>query len=116
LTRFLVWGISEPERWRARAAECEYHAKGLARIQGISLRQLERDFRHFFDMSPQRWLDLERLKVAKQLLASGHAVKVVAVDLGYRHASHFCRHFKMLTGDTPVQFAVSAQCGSVAKG
>jgi AraC-like DNA-binding protein len=97
------------ERWLAHARVCHYNAKKLAEAEGVSIRQLERDFRIKLGLSPQRWLDLEKLTVAKELLLAGNAVKRVAIELGYKRPSHFCRHFKMLMGLTPVEFVVKSR-------
>jgi len=105
----VTYRVIEVGRWLALARTCHYNAKKLAEAEGVSIRQLERDFRLKLGLSPQRWLDLEKLTVAKQLLLAGSAVKRVAIDLGYKRSSHFCRHFKMLIGMTPVEFVVHSR-------
>ena len=97
------------ERWIALARKCHYNAQRLAEAEGVSIRQLERDFRVKLGLSPQRWLDLEKLTVAKELLLAGSAVKRVAIELGYKRPSHFCRHFKLLMGVTPVEFVLKSR-------
>ena len=97
------------ERWLALARKCHYNAKRLAEAEGVSIRQLERDFRLKLGLSPQRWLDLEKLTIAKELLLAGNAVKRVAIELDYKRPSHFCRHFKMLMGLTPVEFVLKSR-------
>ena len=104
VARIIKGRLVAVERWTALAADCRYSAKELARVQRISVRQLERDFHETLGTSPQRWLDLQRLNVAKGLLLSGTPVKRVAWDLAYGHTSHFSRHFKALTGITPTEF------------
>ena len=93
------------ERWEQLAGTARYDAKELAKLCNLSIRQLERDFRHLLDRSPQDWLNEQRIKAAQQLLLSGQPVKVVALELGFKQTSHFCRQFKSFNNLTPSQFA-----------
>lgn len=94
-------------RWETLAETAHYDANQLARLCGISTRQLQRHFRHEFRCSPQKWLNERRLEVAEVLLLSGEPVKKVALDLGFKQTSHFCRQFKNRNKLTPSQFAFS---------
>lgn len=103
------------ERWVALTSEARYSALELAKRCNLSERQLQRDFRRELGYSPQEWLDEQRMIAAQQLLLSGHSVKEVSFELGFRQVSHFCRKFKALTRMTPKEFtargsATSAQC------
>ncbi|HXT10525.1 MAG TPA: helix-turn-helix transcriptional regulator [Candidatus Angelobacter sp.] len=104
---FLVKG-----QWEALAKASHYDANELARLCGISTRQLQRRFHRSFHCSPQHWLNERRLFAAQRLLLSGDSVKKVALDLGFKQPSHFCRQFKCRTKMTPSQFAIShmAKC------
>jgi transcriptional regulator GlxA family with amidase domain len=93
------------------AVTARYDAKELARLCHLSVRQLERNFRRELGRTPQDWLNEERIKTSQQLLLSGQPVKVVALELGFKQTSHFCRQFKSLHNLTPSQFAVQAQTG-----
>ncbi|HXF10542.1 MAG TPA: helix-turn-helix transcriptional regulator [Desulfuromonadaceae bacterium] len=86
------------------AVTAHYEAKELARLCDISPRQLQREFRRRFGCSPQNWLNERRIQAAQQLLLLGQPVKVVALELGYKQTSHFCRHFKQQLNMTPSQF------------
>ncbi|MGO8741991.1 MAG: helix-turn-helix transcriptional regulator [Limisphaerales bacterium] len=97
------------ERWEQLAGSAHYDAKELARLCHLSVRQLERDFHHNLERSPQDWLNEQRIKAAQQLLLSGEPVKVVALDLGFKQVSHFCRQFKSQLNLTPSQFAAHTQ-------
>ena len=68
------------ERWEQLAGTARYDAKDLAKLCNLSVRQLERDFRHLLDRSPQDWLNEQRIKAAQQLLLSGQQVKLVALN------------------------------------
>jgi len=93
------------KRWENLAGTARYDAKELAQLCNMSVRQLERDFRHLLDRSPQNWLNEQRVKAAQQPLISGQPVKVVALELGFKQSSHFCRQFKSFHHLTPSQFA-----------
>lgn len=94
-------------RWEELAGTAHYDANELAKLCGVSARQLQRHFRTHFHQSPQSWLNEQRLTVAQILLASGESVKKVASDLGFKQTSHFCRQFKCRNKMTPSQFAFS---------
>ena len=94
------------EDWKRLAAAAHYDAKSLAGLCGFSVRQLERDFHQHLGRTPQDWLDERRLKAAQELLLTGQRVKVVALELGFKQVSHFCRQFKLQTNLTPSQFAL----------
>jgi AraC-like DNA-binding protein len=86
------------------AQTANYDANKLARLCGISVRQLQRYFRRRFQHSPQNWLDDLRMLAAQKLLLSGDSVKKVAIELGFKHTSHFCRQFKYRNNMTPSEF------------
>jgi len=92
--------------WEELAPAAHYNAQELAKLCGISTRQLQRHFRFRFCCSPQSWLNHRRLLVAEELLLSGDSVKKVALDLGFKQPSHFCRVFKTWNHMPPSQFAV----------
>jgi AraC family transcriptional regulator len=97
------------ERWEQLAGAARYDAKELAKLCNLSVRQLERNFRQGLERSPQDWLNEQRIKAAQKLLLSGQPVKVVALELGFKQSSHFCRRFKSVYNMTPSQFAAQAQ-------
>jgi transcriptional regulator GlxA family with amidase domain len=94
------------ERWEQLAGTARYDAKEFAKLCGLSVRQLERDFRRYLDRSPQDWLNEQRIKAAQQMLLSGRRVKNVASELGFKQVSHFCRQFKFLNKLTPSEFVM----------
>ncbi len=74
----------------------------LARIAGVSIRQLERLFRHHLSSSVQDRYKGIRLDKAEQLLrTTALAVIEVAVACGFQSASHFSRAFKERFGHPP---------------
>src|SRR5439155_21467732 len=77
--------------WDQLASKARYNAPQLASLCQVSIRQLERFFRHAFATSPQAWLNHLRLCVAQELLLEGLTVKETTYRLGFKQPSHFCR-------------------------
>jgi AraC-like DNA-binding protein len=100
-------GMTRPG-WERLAEAARYDAKELAKLCHLSVRQLERDFRRDLGRTPQDWLNEQRIKAAQPLLLSGQPVKVVALELGFKQVSHFCRQFKSMHKLTPSQFAAKS--------
>jgi transcriptional regulator GlxA family with amidase domain len=76
----------------------------LARLAGVSLRQLERLFAHHLGESLADAYRRVRLDQAAQLLrATSLAVTAVSVACGFRSSSHFSRAFRLRYGLTPVE-------------
>ena len=95
-----------PERqrlWPKLARKCGYNAGKLARICGLSLRQLERYFEEDYGRSPCDWLKEQRMVAARHVLRETKSVKGTALQLGYKQESHFCKSFKSCYGITPTK-------------
>src|SRR4051812_47968606 len=97
--------VSPGGGWEGLAVTSRYDAKQLARLCGVSPRQLQRNFKRQLARSPQDWLNEQRIIAAQQLLLSGQPVKVVAFQLGFKQSSHFCRQFKRQSNMTPSEYA-----------
>lgn len=74
----------------------------VASATGVSLRQLERLFHRYHDVTPaQHYLAL-RLRRARELLAHTSApIMQVTVACGFQTASHFCKAYKAQFGHSP---------------
>jgi len=76
----------------------------LARLAGVSLRQLERLFADHLGESLSDAFRRVRLDQAVQLLkTTGLSVTAVAIACGFRSSSHFSRAFKARFGLSPMQ-------------
>lgn len=76
----------------------------LARLAGVSIVRLERDFVEVFGLTPLRYLTKIRLEAAIQLMASGHQIADAAIACGYGDQSAFARRFKAATGMSPREY------------
>jgi AraC-like DNA-binding protein len=76
----------------------------VARAAGASTRTLERVFLRETAMTLGRWRRRLRLVEALRLLAEGHAVTQVALDVGYETPSAFVAAFRRELGRTPGRY------------
>ena len=72
-----------------------------ARRLAPSTRHFSRLFKQETGVTFSTWRSLHHVKHALVLLASGHSVTRVAMDLGYGSTSAFIEMFKRCTGRTP---------------
>ena len=98
--------MSRSNRWARLARECLYDEQLVARHCTVSVRQLQRYFLEDLGRSPKSWLNEQRMIAARKLLSEGQPGKMVASQLGYKQASHFCRQFKRSYRMTPSQYLV----------
>lgn len=96
--------IYDLQWWRNMAGATGYRAGRMAKEMNISRRQLQRYTQRFFGLSPQEWLNQERLLAAAALLKQYRCVKLVAFNLGFKQVSHFSREFKSHYGLCPVSY------------
>ena len=76
----------------------------LADISGLSMSQLERNFKKIFHMTPLQFIQKTRLEHALRLLDQNMTITEIAACCGYTDHSAFSRQFKQLTGVSPSQF------------
>ena len=103
--------IQNVETWLLNARQSSYDAATLSEILQISRRQLQRQTKRIFGLSPQKWLDRQRLIEAVKLLKQSR-IKEVSYVLGYKHVSHFSREFKRFYGLPPKAYFQTAQLNS----
>ena len=68
---------------------------------GLSRFRFLRLFKQKVGYSPHEFLIHCRIEKAKQFLAHQVSVLQAAMDTGFFDQSHFCRHFKRITGVSP---------------
>ncbi len=77
----------------------------LAHLAGLNPQYLLRQFQRQFGMPPHAYQIQQRLRKAKQAIASGHNLSDVACECGFFDQSHLTRHFKKSFGITPGEYA-----------
>jgi len=77
----------------------------MARLAGLSSTHFNRRFRALLKMSPSEYLAKRRVQEAQRLLTeSEESVGEIAVACGFYDQSHFTRHFRRVTGMTPLGY------------
>jgi AraC-like DNA-binding protein len=85
-------------------AGAELSLADAARRAGASQRTLERLFRRETQLTLGRWRQRQRFAQALRLLAAGHDVTRVALEVGYRSPSAFVSAFRRQLGTTPGRY------------
>ncbi len=80
-------------------------AEDLAEQVGMSHRSFLRHFQQNVGMTPAKYIEQMRLARAKELLASGTAVKAVPAHIGYRSEAAFRTAFERHFGLAPLEFS-----------
>jgi len=74
----------------------------IADATGVSLRQLERLFHRYHDVTPAQYYLALRLRRARELLAHTSApIMQITVACGFQTASHFCKAYRVQFGHSP---------------
>jgi len=73
----------------------------LAELAGVSVAQLERQFRKVFQLTPQQLLAKLRIEAAMRLLRAEGSVASIGLACGFTDQSAFTRQFKATVGMTP---------------
>lgn len=87
-----------------------------ARFADISARTLSRRFVEETGMSFGQWRQWARLTQALEWLATGQAVKHVALSLGYDSVSAFIKAFRLALGTTPAAYFGAVRRASSTRG
>lgn len=75
--------------------------QALAKLAGLSLSQLERQFHRVFHLTPQQWLTRLRIEAAMEQLRGGDSIAAIGQACGFSDQSAFSRQFKISVGATP---------------
>jgi len=74
----------------------------IAEATTVSLRQLERLFHRYHDVTPAQYYLALRLRRARELLAHTSApIMQITVACGFQTASHFCKAYRVQFGHSP---------------
>lgn len=83
-----------------------YDVQALAGQEGVTRRQLERDFRLHLGVSPGGYARLVRFQRAASAVSRGQRMVDAALDHGYADQAHMSRVFKAYAGLSPRAMAV----------
>lgn len=79
-----------------------------AYLTGRSLSTFRRDFKSYYDITPQKWLKEKRLDKALHILEQKEiSVTELAYEVGYENISYFIKEFKNKVGLSPKQYILS---------
>jgi AraC-like DNA-binding protein len=85
--------------------------QALADLAGLSLSQLERQFRRVFHLTPQQWLTRLRIDAAMERLRGHDTIAAIGQACGFSDQSAFSRQFKAMVGMTPRDYRRLAEVG-----
>ncbi len=99
----------------ARFAEAGLDLASIAAGAFCSPDHLSHQFKRLTGYSVMRYVALQRIAHARELLALGCApVSEVCTASGFGNTSHFIRAFRAETGDTPLKFRRKAEAGETS--
>jgi len=61
-------------------------------------------FKQETGLTPNNYIILKRIEKCKQLLQTQNDLLDIAIQTGFYDATHFCKHFKKITGVTPLAY------------
>jgi AraC family transcriptional regulator, glycine betaine-responsive activator len=74
----------------------------LAKLAGLSLRQVQRMFQVSLDTTPTKYYLQLRLRRARELLLQSHmSITEIAISCGFQSTCHFSKSYRALYGRTP---------------
>ncbi|TWG93657.1 AraC-like DNA-binding protein [Luteimonas sp. J16] len=83
--------------------------QALAEIAGVSVSQLERQFRRVFQITPQQMLTKLRIEAAMRMLHGNDSIAAIGQACGFSDQSAFARQFKATVGMPPRDYRALAQ-------
>lgn len=87
--------------WEERARRAGYRTNILARDVGVTRQQLNRYVHSHHGMAAHLWMERLRTEEARRLRQQGRLIKQIALEVGFRHATHFSRAFRRTCGIHP---------------
>ncbi|MGW0330356.1 GlxA family transcriptional regulator [Streptomyces sp. NPDC003011] len=103
--------------WALRRLHEPIQLRDMAAQESMSVRTFTRRFREEVGVSPGRWLTLQRVERARQLLEStGLSVDQVARDAGFGTAQSMRQHLQAVLGVTPTAYRRTFRAGGDGSG
>jgi two-component system response regulator YesN len=81
-----------------------YTIKQLARKFKLSVQSLKLVFKQEYGMGTHAYLKTKRMDKAREMLLNGVPHKVIIATIGYENETTFCRAFKDIHNETPVNW------------
>lgn len=63
-----------------------------------------RFFKHETGLTPNNYIIIRRIEKCKELLQTQDDLLDIAIQTGFYDATHLCKHFKKITGITPISY------------
>jgi len=104
-----LFDFSEPHKIDLKAYMDKHFSYNIplaqfAKLTGRSLSTFKRDFLKIFSMTPEKWLQKQRLEQAHFLITQKNKRPTeIYLDLGFETLSHFSYTFKKQFGQTPTE-------------
>jgi AraC-like DNA-binding protein len=80
---------------------------------GLDKYKFLRLFKSETGLTPNSYIILKRVEKSKLLLEQQDDLLSIAVQSGFYDAAHFCKHFKKITGVTPIVYRSAVLCNIV---
>ena len=94
VTEYLRATLHEPPDYRQ-----------LARLANLSYCQLFRLFKNHLGLSPQQYIEQQRIDYARRLLTLNRlSIKEISAQVGFVNQLYFSRRFQKATGLSPTQY------------
>jgi AraC-like DNA-binding protein len=111
----IIDGMRDLPQWQGRFAQCvDYihkhymkpiRTEQLAKMAGVSKRQLDRRFIRLFNANPNEYLQQVRVQAARELLeTTTRTITDIAQSCGFYDHSHFTKTFKLIMSCTPFSY------------
>ena len=103
--------VIQAQSWlRERCQENTVDFEALAHTLGLTTRTFNRRFQQATGTTPGKYLQQQRVQVAKDLLrGSNLSIAEIAAACGYTDSSHFCARFRGIMHQTPLTYRKSVR-------
>jgi AraC-like DNA-binding protein len=82
----------------------KFSLESAANKFGLDKFKFLRLFKHETGLTPNNYIILKRIEKCKQLLQTQTDLLDIAIQTGFYDATHLCKHFKKITGITPLAY------------
>jgi len=82
----------------------KFSLENTAQKFGLDKYKFLRLFKYETGLTPNNYIILKRIEKCKELLQTHDDLLDIAIETGFYDATHLCRHFKKITGVTPLAY------------